>query len=269
MKNKKVLIPIIIFVVLAIGGGVFALTRQKPAENPVVKTPKKKKITEPVNVIAVAERPYVQIKPHADGRNISLVINSLKKNADDADYELEYQAGSLLQGAFGNIALTDLPSTKKILLGSCSAGGACTYHEDVRGGTLSMCFNGSEKYALKSDWNYFINSTRETDFSSKDSKFRISADNLAKQSYIIIYNTPGYPEGLEGNLVSEIYSLTTSKQLAGKAEISIRASEEGDLKIKGWDGKTWQEFDTAIDEEDNKMAKAKADLMGVYVVVKE
>lgn len=269
MKNKKVIVPVIIVLILALAGGIFALTRPKPVEPPaVVEAPKKKKITEPINVLDVANRPYVQIKPHADGRNLSLVVNQVKKEATDFDYELEYQAGSLLQGAFGNLVVATLPATEKILLGSCSAGGACTYHEDVRGGTLLMRYNGPENYALKSDWRYFINSKRETAFVSKDSKFKIDATALGKQSYVVVYNSPGYPGELTGQLVSEIYSLTSNADLSGEASISIRASEEGELKIMAWNGQTWQELDTTIDSEDSKLAVAKGKLLEVYVVVK-
>jgi len=267
MKKKKILIPIIILIVLLLGGGIFALTRKKPEPEPVAEKPKKTRITEPVNVIDVAKRPYVQIKPHADGRNISISIKEVKEEAIDMDYEMPYQTGSMQQGAFGNVSLATLPATEKILLGSCSAGGSCTFHEDVSGGKLTMRFNAMETYALESDWKYVINSNSETDFSSKDSKFQISSEDLAKQSYIIIYNTPGYPEGLKGDLVSEIYSLTTSSNLTGEAELRIRASQERDLTIMGYNGEEWIEFETTTDSEDNKMAVATVDLMELYLVV--
>ncbi len=268
MTKKKILIPIIIVLVLLLGGGVLAMKLSKPKVEPVVEKPKKNRITEPVNIIEVSQRPYVQIQPLADGHNINVIINDVKKDAVDLDYEMPYQTGSMQQGAFGNIMLATLPANEKILLGSCSAGGACTYHENVTGGKLLMRFNGNETYAVESDWKYIINTQGESSFSSKDAKFQITSPDLAKQSYLVIYNTPGYPEGLKGELVSEVYSLTASGTLTGQAELKIRATQEGELSIMGYDGKAWKKFDTTLDPEDNKMAVAKVDLMELYVVVK-
>lgn len=267
-QQQKVIAAVMLVVLLVIGGGIFAFSRQSKA--PVEQTPQtaqKKKISEPVNQIAVSERPYIQILPQADGRNLILQVNSTPKPAESAEYELEYQAGTLLQGAFGLIELESMPGTAKILLGSCSAGGACTYHTDVKGGSLVLKFSGPENYALKQDWRYFDNwGNKETEFSSKDAKFQLTSKELAKQRFIVIYNSPGYPEGLTGTVVSEPYSLTSSSAMTGKAEVTMRAAEEGALKIMGYDGKTWKSFETKVD---GKSATATVDLMELYVVVKE
>lgn len=253
---------------LLVGGGVFAFTRQaKPATDIAQTTPQKKKISEPVNQIAVSDRPYVQIIPQADGRNLMVEINSVPKPADSAEYELEYQAGTLLQGAFGLIDLESLPSSTKVLLGSCSAGGACTYHTDIKGGSLVLKFNGAENYALKQDWRYFDNwGNKETEFGSKDAKFQMTSKDLAKQRFIVVYNSPGYPTGLTGTVVSDPYSLTGSAAFTGKAEVTMRATEEGTLKIMGYNGTSWKSFETTVD---GKSATATVDLMELYVVVKE
>ena len=261
---KKIL-PIIL-VLVVVGGGAFAFTklRAKPQEND--QTSKKKRIEEPTNNSAVAERPYIQIIPHREGYNLSLKINEVKKDATSVEYELEYQAGSLLQGAFGQLSLSSLPATKKILLGSCSAGGACSYHEDVQGGTLLTRFDGSETYALKSRWKYIDNAAGEMAFSSQDAKFQIESKNLKKQRLLVIFNTAGYPEGLKQAPVSEIYSLTSSGSLSGEAEITIRADQEGDLTIMGYDGTKWHSFDTTTE---GKMASATVELMELYTVINE
>lgn len=225
---------------------------------------KKKKIAPPVNVISVDERAYVKILPNANGHNLSLEIQQVKKEAQAAEYELEYQAGTLLQGAFGQIELMAFPARTDILLGSCSAGGACTYHEDVQGGSLLLNFDADEDYGLKSDWKYIENSEKETEFSSRDAKFMIDSKDLAAVKYMVIYNSPGYPGELKSELVSEIYTLTSSSKLSGEAELNIRMTQEGEGTIMGWDGSEWQEFDTTID---GKMASATVDLMEAYLVV--
>lgn len=263
MKNKKlIIIGLVVLVVLT--GGYFLLQKGKTAKE---ETPtQKKKLSLPTNIIHVEERPYLAIKPLADGRNLEISAYSLVKEATSVEYELEYQAGTLLQGAFGELNLTTLPATTKILLGSCSAGGACTYHEDVKGGSLLTRFiGGDEPYALKSDWKYIDNKAKETAFSSKDAKFQIESKTLANQRYLIIFNTPGYPEKVPGTVVSEVYSLETSNNLTGQAELTIRANEEGDLKIAGWDGSKWSTIEGTVD---GKMITATVDLAPLYVVIK-
>jgi len=263
MKNQKVIAGIVaVLVLLGVGVGVYSTTR-KPAEV-VEETTKKKKTVRNYNVIDVDERPYVKIVP-VDARNISIVVDTLKKPAATVDYELEYQTGTLVQGAFGQIELTSVPATEKILLGSCSAGGSCTYHEDIKGGELRAFFEGSETFDLKSDWKY-IENDGETAFTSKDAFFQIESKDLASANLLVIYNSPGYPGELEGTLASEIYSLTSNRLLSGSAELTIRAKQEGTLTIMGWDGSKWQQFETTTD---GKAATATVELMEAYVVVTE
>lgn len=256
---------IIGLVALVVGGGVFALVKSLSKSKTADETTKKKRIEEPTNVIAVEERPYLQIIPHADGHNLSLVVNEVNKTASSAEYELEYQAGSLLQGAFGQFSVTSLPATEKVLLGSCSAGGACSFHEDVQGGTLLTRFEGPESYALKSRWKYIDNVDKKTAFSSQDAKFQLESSDLKTNRFLVIFNTAGYPEGLDGTPVSELYSLTSSSKLEGDAKLTIRADEEGELMIMGYDGNKWHEFDTTVD---GKMASAEVELMELFVVIK-
>lgn len=267
MQNKKLplIIGVIVLIGLAIGAGIFAFTRKSSPSDQAGQPQTKKKIAVPVNIIEVNDRPYVQIVPLADGHNLNLVVKSIKKPATEVEYELEYQAGSQLQGAFGLIELANLPAEFKILLGSCSAGGACTFHENVQGGTLLNKFMGPENYAVKSDWRYIDNKAKDTTISSTDAKFQLEAASLASQRYLIIYNTPGYPEGLTGTPVSDPYSLTSSAALSGKGTLTMRATEEGQFTIMGWNGQAWKSFST---KSDGKSATADVDLMELYVLVK-
>ncbi|MCA9370264.1 hypothetical protein KC686_03850, partial [Candidatus Woesebacteria bacterium] len=225
----------------------------------------KKKVEEPVNVIPVSERPYLQIIPETDGRNITIQVISLKKPADSVDFELEYQAGELLQGVFGTMSLTSLPASDTQLMGSCSAGGKCSYHENVQGGTLLTRYTGAENYALKSDWKYIDNTAGEKEISSKDAKFQLSSDDISTNRYLVIFNDAGYPDGLEGTLNSEIYSLTSSSPLKGSAELTIRAHEDGSTAIMGYDGESWKRFEGSVD---GKAITAQVDLMELYVAVR-
>ena len=239
-----------------------AKNKSKPEpEQPAEQKTKKKRITEPVNVIDVAQRPYMSVKP-AGTNNIVVAVNQLNKPATEMEYELEYQSGSLLQGAFGQIEVTELPVTEKILLGSCSAGGACTYHKDVTGGKLLTRFTGGEeKYILQSEWRYYENNA-DGKYSSRDAKFQLETEDLS--GYVIVANSPGYPEGLEKAVISDIYSLGAAS-LNGSGQLSIRAAaESATATIMGYDGTEWTEFETTVE---GKVASAEVELMELYLVV--
>jgi hypothetical protein len=270
-KNKKKL-PIIIFaMVLLLGGGIFAMTRMGGNETTgQTEGKKKKKILEPKNIIDIAVRPYVMLSPVSGGHHIELEIVEVPMAAEEVEYELEYQSGTLLQGFQEVLQLGTLPAKTKKLFGSQSAGGAITYHEDIKGGSLQLRFLGSENYVLKQDWRYFENKTRETTFSSKDAKFQIDSDDLALNRLVLIYNTPGIPAGIdEGMMIaSDAYSLTSASKVSGDINtVSIRANDLGEMKMMGYDGSAWVDLDSEVE---GKVVTAEdVSLMELYVVVKE
>lgn len=265
--NKKLIIGIVVVlaVLAAIGGVLARRGTSAPEEIAVTEVKKKTRVAQPVNVIPVSERPYVRVEPNADGRNVTLAFIELKKPADSAEYTLEYQAGTLLQGVFGTFDLSELPFSDTKLLGSCSAGGSCTYHEDVQGGTLLIELVGSEPYALKSDWRYIENTSRDTAASSRDAKFQIEADGLARVGYVVIYNSPGYPGTLEGEPVSGVYAVAPSGTVAGPVTLSIRADQSGELRLFGWDSAEWSELEASVN--DKTIQSEHETLYDAYVVV--
>ena len=268
--NKKYLPYIIgaLVLLLALGGGVFAYTRMnaKDAQQADEAKPKKKKTVEPVNVIAVADRPYIQIAP-TDASHVDLIVKELKKPATEMEYELEYQTGTLLQAAFDAMKLDSLPAVKNIYFGSCSAGGACTTHTDIKGGSLLTRFKGgSENYALKSDWTYLDNKAKAGEIESKDGKFMIESADLRNQRFMIVFNTAGFPKGLEGTPVSDPYSFAVSANLKGKGTITIEPSETAGVSIMGWNGQDWTELATTAE---GSKVSAQGDLMELYIAVKK
>lgn len=263
MKKKLPLILISI-VVLGLGiGGFLWLRGRGQSDSNLEAEPEKTKITEPVNVIPVSDRPYLKIVPNR-AHYVSIMVGDLKKEAELVEYELEYQSGSLLQGAFGEFELESLPAEREIMLGTCSAGGACTYHEDIKGGTLLTRFGGGpEAYALKNDWRYFENDGTVAEVSSRDAKFQLSSEDLEGVSYIIVTNSPGAPLGLEKEVISDVYVLAGSSELSGAGELSIRANSDTEgASIYGYDGTDWTEFNSSLD---GKQVTAEVELMSVYV----
>lgn len=262
-KKLFVILPVIILIIL---GAVFLLNKNKAASKVTEPVVTKKKVQSPVNVIPVAERPYLRLEPSADGHYITMIIEEVKKGATQLEYEMEYQTGSMLQGFGGLIKLGQLPISEKKLFGSQSAGGAITYHEDIKGGNLLAQFTGQEAYAVKSAWRYFTNSDKTNTFSSQDTKFSITNQDLSKYAYIIVYNSPGYPGEVKGELLSDPYTIAAEKSLkllSSNFEVSIRASEAG--QMMGYDGSKWQKIDSTYE---NGVVKATAPLMDVYLLVK-
>lgn len=267
-KNKKILIALGAVILLAVI--ITIVVKGKNQSNPelITEEPERRRITEPVNVIPVEERPYVSIRPLADGRNLTISINHLNKPAQKVDYELEYQSGTMLQMVMGMIDLDNLPATKQELLGTCSAGGACTYHENVSGGNLLLRFTDAnqDSYVVKSDWRYFDNKDNSEEVASRDAKFQLTADAIANQRYLIVFNSPGYPEDLEGEVIADNFSLSTSTVLSGSGQLTIRTNEESPTaKIVGYDGDEWHEFETTVD---GKQAEAEVELMQFYTVAR-
>ena len=266
---KKIIpIGVVVGVVLIAGSIVFIKSRKSSPSVVSDASTQKHHISDPVNVIAVGERPYMQVLPK-DIHNVAIMVNDVKKPATSAEYEIEYQTDSSLQGAQGTFSLSPLPaSTKNILLGSCSAGGACTYHKNVQGGTILTKFTGgTENYTLKTEWNYIDNTAKDSKFSSKDAKFQLTSTDLSSEKLLVIYNSPGYPAGLSGTPESDPYTLDGITPYKGKGTLQMRANDLlASASIMGWDGKAWHEF---VGKVDGKSVTADVDLMQLYIVLKK
>lgn len=245
--KKPLLIAAGIFVLLASIATAVVVFRSS-SETPVDEKPAKKRISEPVNVIPREERPAITITPSSDAHYITINLLKLNKEASYGEYEVEYQTGSLLQGAEGPLDVTAVPFSDTMLLGSKSAGGSTTYHEEVSRGKLLARFEGPENYAVKTEWKFIENTENETAFSSPDAKFQISSEDLESQKVMIIGDSSGLPEGYEGTLVSQPYFISAARALSGSATVSIRAEETGELTLIGWDGSKWNDLDSTVED---------------------
>jgi hypothetical protein len=265
-KKTKIIIAVSLLSLL-IAGAIFFIIKAQNSNKETEETIVKPKVSAKVNLIPVSERPFMQLSPTADGRQVVINVLELKKPATSLNYEMEYQTGSMLQGFQGLLELDNLPVSDKKLFGSQSAGGAITYHEDIKGGSLLAEFIGNEEYAVKSNWRYFTNSDRQTSFSSQDTKFTISNDSLASYSYLIIYNSPGYPGDIEGEVISDIYTVTAEKSFKTlSSEFAVTFSnKEATAKIMGYDGEKWQSLDTQFAED---QLTGSGPFMEAYLLIK-
>lgn len=151
MKNKILIIGAVM-VVLAIIVGVllFRNSSQQPTE-------------EPGNTLPVSQRYEkvekgikVEVQRVKDGRRVDFLVTEIPAKYKTIEYEFSYQTGSGgLQGGIGSpSAIKNNSYQKEILLGTCSAGGACTYDEGVEKIKFTIFFStGSEKRYLEKEFS--------------------------------------------------------------------------------------------------------------------
>lgn len=263
MGKGKILAAIgavIVFTVLAVAVG----SRNKRPEPAVRERPK---VQEAVNTVPLAERVYATLafakeSSHPTGRELTVTV-AQAKGAGKIEYELEYQAGTLVQAGLGSItpAEEEVPYKRDILLGSCSAGGACSYHQDVLGGTLLLRFKDSAAGNLKGEWNFY-EPGNDGKFGSRDAKFQIEAGKL-KNAFVIISQTLGLPKSVEGEVVAGPYHVETTATATGEMAATIRLAKEGKATLWHWDGGMYREIPAEVE---GKTVTAKLREAGTYLV---
>jgi hypothetical protein len=244
--------------------GVVLVSRSKPEEE----SPRAVKPQLPVNLIDLKDRPYVTLQPLIGRNLLKIVVHDLKKEADSVELVLEYDRNEgVLDAVLYEYLLTKLPYEDEIFLGSKSAGGHTTYHDDVIGGKMRLNFEGKEDYALEVPWRYDDSETSYQQLSTSDARFQLTLEDPIRQSKIIVMESPGLPDDVDREVLAGPYFVSTVGDLPEtKAEVKIRLNEENaEAVIVGWDGEEWVEYETVVD---GKNLGASGDLMSTYIVVK-
>ncbi len=255
---------------------VFTTSHEKPAPEPEIAEastkPKKKRISAPQNVIALAERPVVSLHPFSKegGRFVSIVVSALRQDADTAEYEIVYnviganavdakgkairdfdaESEGGLQAFIGELDLKRLPTSTENRFGTCSAGGACI-NNNVDYGTLTLNFDTAEKFGVKTNWTYFEDGAATS--STNDGLFTIKAKPLASASDYLLMQQIGLPDGLDATVVEVsddgrdggtwplAYQLSFTKAPADLDEATVSFEHAGD-KVAVYDGKHWKTY---------------------------
>lgn len=263
-KNLKFIIPGI--VIIAVLAWIFWPAKNKKTDSSTQTTTRK---VEQINKLTIKDRPYVTLTPRADGKEVTLEIN-LVKDASEAEYELEYTAGSMIQGVFGTLDFKKdgLPLSKDLLFGSCSKG-KCRYDENVSGGSLTIRFDGGdEPYTLKSDFNLQKMADREGVFTSKDIKASLDVGtSLSSSAYVVVQGTMGLPTDLEGEVLAGPYAfIAATSPTLKSAELTIKSKDDlTDAKLMFWDSKTWWELEAKVGD---SQISAPVTSLGTFVLVK-
>jgi len=263
--KKKYIILLILLVIITAGIGFFLWLKsgRKSKEETAKIVPRK---VTPVNQMAQDKRPFVQLVPHPDPARcdgISLLIENLKNNESLAEYELEYMAGSLIQGVFGRRDFTKTSEHKPLELGSCSKG-KCKCDTDITGGSLTLRFQAQEDYTLKGDFSYQAVGDVDGIVSSRDAKLTLKVGNVLPSSTIVIVAlTFGLPSELEGEIILGPYGIFAPEGVtpSGSMELTLQTKEEN-ATLYLWNGTGWQKLSDEV-----KDGKISDDINGLGIVV--
>ena len=204
----------------------------------------------PVNTLDVSKRPFVVLQPLPGRNELAITIGKLAIPAKTVEVTLEYDRNKgVLDAVLKQFPLTGDTLNETVFLGSKSAGGHTTYHEDVIGGSLTLAFIGTEPYTLKVPWHYADTQKEYSELSTTDGFFQAVLDKPIKQSKIIVMQSPGPPAGFPGELIAGPYLIRTVGDLPKvNAQVSIRLAQDSpNAVLYGWDGNAWIKLTAAIE----------------------
>ena len=265
LKNKKNLIFLGVGLVV-LGIIAFMLFGRGSKKEDVTKPPTGR-AKKPVNLIPQSDRPFVTLQPEVSRNKLEFVIHDLKKDAKEVEVTLEYDRNKgVLDAVLYTFAIDSTPFVEEIFLGSKSAGGSITYHDDVIGGTVYLDFMDND-YTLEVPWRYIDTESSYELLSTSDARFQLSLEDPIKKSKVVIMESPGLPENVKSDVLAGPYFVSTVGDLPDTTtEIKIRLLEEVEsATIMGWDGTEWVEYDTTME---GKTTMAEGNLLSTYIVTK-
>lgn len=199
-----------------------------------------------INVLEIAKRPFVAILPHPTGKLITLMYHG-KQEAKNMAVELEYLSGNALKGGRTSINTTTFPYVQGFLLGSCSAGGKCSFDKDITTGTIKTRLDiDSQIHVLKSNYTFITPNSNAT----SDQKAKLEIEGLSKAN-LVLGQTHGYLGEITGEPAYEPVAITSTTGDLIKGKLSIRGS--GVSKVLVYDG--------------SKYVESKFEQLGDYIVI--
>jgi hypothetical protein len=275
----KKYLPYIIVLIIAIVGFAGYKVISKPQEEEKPDIPTRPKI-ENINQLLLEQRPYILIEPKSKTRPQDLgywitvsFYNDNIKNYTGVDYDVEYQAGTLIQGFRHSLDFSkeEPPYSKESFFGSESRG-KYYYHENMIGGNIVFqLFKKDGSYdALKTNFNIQSMEEKQGVFTSNDVKavLKVGDNEIADNVWIVIASTLGLPAPIEGEIISEPYGFYAHQPIEFKeATLTVKSSKDlTNAQILGWDSdnEEWVEYETTIKDSE---AEAEIDSLGTYILV--
>ncbi|MFZ2199647.1 MAG: hypothetical protein WAV40_02575 [Microgenomates group bacterium] len=246
MNKKTITIGIVIVLVIVLG--IFLLTKKSSKNTRVVEDTK---LDLPINVLPLAERPFITLSPDSTGRSLDISVSGAPTSGS-MEYEMIYAASGKQEGVLGSIYLGSekQPIVKSILLGSKSGGGKVTYHEGVTGGSITVTYGETR---LKESWNFLHFDPADPTFSTTDARLSVGLQKTAlkKDGVIITMKNFGYPKaGLPDGVkvVSGPYSYFTQTAIKGVASVSLKlpAGEHVNPTMYEWTGTAWKKLSAKL-----------------------
>ncbi len=196
-----------------------------------------------INQLDQDKRPFTILSQHSTGKLLSLYLENTSY-IEGATVDLEYLSGDLLKGAKSTLEspIAD-PFAKAFLLGSCSAGGKCSFDKDLISGSLKLKLkirDESDIHVLKSDYFFVDGETTTTDG-------RLTYTPVGNPIGEILLNTIGLPEKPEGKVELYPIAITSTGSETIKGEVEIRKT--GITKVLLYTTSGYQKLDANIGED--------------------
>lgn len=189
-----------------------------------------------INELALAERPFTIVVPHATNKVFTFVAINADK-AKSASLDLEYQSGDLLKGARATLeSPISNPYIKAIILGSCSTGGKCSFDQDLKSGTLKFRLNFEGQnvtHILKGDFAFITGQNN-----LPDGKVIFTPSKATSKDNLIILNSFGLPKPVDKEIILYpiVISSVSSKNIVG----TLTINQSGVTSAAIYDGQNYQ-----------------------------
>lgn len=255
---KKVL-PIVILVIILVGGFFLFFRGRKTQEGPVQPTPAP---------LPLSQCPYITLTPTRDGHNFKLRIENIK-DAGKIEYELVYLTGGLSRGVIGSVETEGKKVLdREILLGSCSKN-VCKYDENITSGSLTLRFRGAsstQKYIVP--FNLYKGTGSSQVLSQEESNFSFEG-KLTKGGLYLVCQTVGLPGKTPGEVLAGPYGVFTEEKTLVSGTIQI--GSEGEIKsfqVLGWESSTssWKEYSKNLKIE-GEFVSVEVDHLTTFIAV--
>lgn len=190
-----------------------------------------------INKLEYSRRPLFLLTEHSTGKLLTLYLDQTDQ-LESATINLEYLSGDLLKGARSTIPSFDSePFSQAFLLGSCSAGGKCSFDKDLISGSSKLRLSLKKEktqHILKGGFT-FVDSKEVT---TADGRFTYTPTSTA--GYQLLVDTLGLPAGLDSDPYLYPLAITsTSPRISGHMVVKVKNI----TSVMLYDGEEYQSVD--------------------------
>lgn len=229
--RPKQLLPLVLVLLLIIAASVFVYSRFM-AKGPT-QTEFESQQRQLINALAIADRPFVALFPHATNKLITLYAVN-KNDSQDLGIEIEYLSGNALKGGRSSIPdSASFPYAQGFLLGSCSAGGKCSFDLDITTGTVkTKLVQNTTAHVLRSNYTFVA---PEGESATQDRKILFIPISKPK-GQLIVGGSHGFIDNISGEPAMEPVYLAgaTADKIVGK--LTIVAPEANSVQLFDGEG---------------------------------